>query len=58
MTKAIKAMNPCRRRTVRRWAWLLARRKSRSVWLSGWWRAGSAPIRAAVPVAAASRLPL
>jgi len=46
------AITACRLRTVRRRAWLLARRKSRSVWLSGGWRAGSAPIRAAVSVAA------
>ena len=46
------AITACRRRTVRRWARLLACRKSRSVWLSGGWRAGSAPIRAAVSVAA------
>ncbi len=52
------AIIACRLRTVRRWAWLLACRKSRSVWLSGGWRAGSAPIRVAVPVAACSRLPL
>ena len=52
------AITACRRRTVRRWAWLLACRKSRSVWLSGGWRAGSAPIRAAVSVAAASRVPV
>ncbi len=59
MTKAIsKAMNPCRRRTVRRWAWLLACRKPRSVWLSGGWRAGSAPIRAAVSAAVWSRVPV
>src|SRR5262249_26618552 len=52
------AITACRRRTARRWAWLLAWGKSRAVWLSGGWRAGSAPIRAAVLVAAASRVPL